>query len=238
MNSKNIKLLLISFICFNIRFIIAQDAESKVTGQSSNLAKKYTETDMYYTPKTKEALAYYNQGHDYFNDTKYKNSIPCYMKALEIEPDFVDAMDNLGNSYGYLTLYDSAEYWYNKSIKLYSNNFVAHQNLASVYVKTSRLDKTLNEYDLLTKLDTANAEGYFGKAKVNVKLNKGQEVVTNAQKARELYNKNHDPYEKDAVLMMGVGYYIQKNNESAKKYVKEAKDMGAEIPEGLKKLLQ
>lgn len=210
---------------------------TEATTESVTMKESYKGFGMYYKPQLSTQLIY-TAGVNYFNQKKYKESILCYLKALEMEPEFIDAMDNLGNSYLYLSRFDSAEYWYNKSIKLYPKGYIAHQNLAIVYLSTSRLEKALNEYDLLTKLDAENPEGYFGKANINLQLGKGEDVVINAQKARELYKKNHDEYERDAVYMIGVGYYLQKDNKSAKSYLKEAKEMGADIPEELQKVMK
>jgi Flp pilus assembly protein TadD len=175
----------------------------------------------------------YVAGETQFRNGNYEKSILCYLKALELEPEFIDAMDNLANSYRFLNNFDSAEYWYNKSIKLHPEGYIAHQNLAIVYLSTARFEDALNEYDILVKLAPKNPEGYFGKANANIQLKNGKEVVAQAQKARELYKINNDEYERDAIYLIGVGYYLQRDNESARKYLLEAQEMGAEIPNQL-----
>lgn len=205
--------------------------------QPQKMKENYREFGMYYKAQPATQLIFVD-GVNYFNKKNYKAAINCYKKALEMEPEFIDAMDNLGNCYRYMNKLDSAEYWYNKSIILYSDGNIAHQNLAIVYASTSQPEKAVSEYNLLIKLDPENPEGYFGLANINVQLGNGAEVVANAVKARELYKKNNDEYERDAVYTIGVGYYLQKDNKSAKPYLKEAKEMGVDIPEELRKVIK
>lgn len=49
--------------------------------------------------KTKQALEYKNQGNNYFKDGDYENALQYYGKAVEIDPDYRDAWNNI-----YLTL--------------------------------------------------------------------------------------------------------------------------------------
>jgi tetratricopeptide (TPR) repeat protein len=213
-------------------------SKSQANSDSLKMRETLKETGMYRIAKSPLAQTMYAAGETLFKNGNYQKSISCYLKALELESDFVDAMDNLGNSYRYLNKFDSAEYWYNKSIKLYPDGYIAHQNLAIVYLSTSRLEKALAEYDLLIELDSKNPEGYFGKANTYIHLGNGKEVVAYAQEARERYRLNNDEYERDAVYLMGVGYYLQDNEREAKKYLLEARGMGVRIPEELSEILK
>jgi len=49
--------------------------------------------------KTNKASEYKNQGNNYFKEGDYENALQCYGKALEIDPDYRDAWNNI-----YLTL--------------------------------------------------------------------------------------------------------------------------------------
>jgi tetratricopeptide (TPR) repeat protein len=213
-------------------------SNSQTNLDSLKTREKFKETSMYYTPNSPIAQIMYVAGETEFKSGNYKKSVSCYLKALELEPDFIDAMDNLGNSYRYLNKFNSAEYWYKKSIQLYPHGFIAHQNLAIVYLSTDRFGDALNEYEVLVRIDPKSPEGYFGKANTNIYLKNGKEVVVHAQKARQLYQINNDEYERDAVYLIGVGYYLQRDNESARKYLLEAQEMGVEIPNQLMGILK
>jgi|GEM_PF-1388095 len=215
-----------------------QNSINNLDKEQTGSREKFKETGMYYTPKSPVAQIVYTACGIEFKNGNYEKSTLCYLKVLELEPEFIDAMDNLGNSYRFLNKFDSAEYWYKKSIGLYPEGYIAHQNLAVTYFSTARLDDALNEYDVLIKLDPKNPEGYFGKANTNIHLQNGKEVVAYAQKARELYKINNDEYERDAVYLIGVGYYLQEDNESARKYLIEAQEMGVGIPDQLMGVLK
>jgi tetratricopeptide (TPR) repeat protein len=110
--------------------------------------------------------------------------------------------------------------------------------LAIVYTSTSRQKLALNEYDLMIKMDPQNPEGYFGKSNLYVALNNGDEVVSNAQKAIDLYHKSNDPYEMDAIFILGIGYYLKGDKSEAKKYLLQAQTMGKDIPVELQDLIK
>ena len=65
-----------------------------------------------------EARDYFNQGVNYVDNNKIDSAIILYLKAIELDPEYCDAMDNLGQLYRRINKFDKAEYWYNKSLKI------------------------------------------------------------------------------------------------------------------------
>ena len=216
---------------------ISSKVDAQINSDSLKFQENFKEVPLYHHTNSTKALEYYKTGTILFNKSMFSESINYFKKAINLDPEFIDAMDNLGNSYRYLGKIDSAEYWYQKSITLYPNGFIAHQNLAIVYLSQGNYKLTKQEYETLITLDKANPEGYFGLANLYVQLNNGQNVVKYAEKALELYEKSRNPYAVDATYLIGVGYYLQGENKLAKKYLLDAQKNGITIPNQLKVIL-
>lgn len=223
---------------FIILVMLSLNVNAQQNTDSLKYNERYKSEAMYHSTKYPEAQTYYETGVKLFDENNFREAVSYYKKALEIDPSFIDAMDNLGNSYRYLGVLDSAKFWYDKSIAIFPKGYIAHQNLAIVYIALLKYKEALAEYDKLIALDPENAEGYFGKTNVFVLLGKGDEVIWNAQKSRELYKRANDSYEMDAVYMIGIGYYLKKDKAQAKKYLTDAKNMGKEIPAQIEELLK
>jgi len=210
---------------------------AQISQDSLKFDEKFDEVDMYYKSASKEAKEYYLEGYKYFNASQFDKSIDSYKQAIEADSLFIDAIDNLANSYRFKGDFKNSEYWFKKSINLYPKGYISHQNLAIVYLSTSRPKEAINEYSIMLDIDSKNPEGFFGKANAYIVLQDGKNVVSNAKKALSIYEKTNAPYEMDALYLIGVGYYLQNDSKSAKEYLTKSQAMGMKIPEGLKSLL-
>lgn len=50
-----------------------------------------------------------NAGNDFFNKNQYKEAIECYYKAIELNPEYIDAWNNLGYSFSKIGKTEEAE---------------------------------------------------------------------------------------------------------------------------------
>lgn len=187
-------------------------------------------TDIYAPTSIEEARANYNQGVHSFQNNDFENAIKFYEKAISIDPNYVDAYDNLGLVYRHQGNLGKSEYYYKKSIEIYPNGFVAHQNLAIVYGIKKVYDKMANEYEIMKKIDPNDPEGYYGIARLYLELGYYDLALENAQKALELYEEVNHPYIKDGQFLLGLLYYNWNDKKNAEIFFKKAKENGADIP--------
>jgi len=185
-----------------------------------------------YTPtSSEEARINYNKGVASFKNKDLDKAVKYYEKAISIDPNYVDAYDNLGLVFRHKGNLEKAEFYYKKSIEIYPDGYVAHQNLAIVYGLQKLYDKALNEYETMIKIDPNDPEGYYGIANVYMTLGKFDFALENAKKALKLYEELNHPYIKDGQLLLGLIYYFSNDKINAKALLKKAKDNGAEIHE-------
>lgn len=81
-----------------------------------------------------ERITWFGRGNDLSNLKKYSEAIKCYDKALEIDPEYVDALNNKGDA-----LYELGEY--NEAIKCYDKTIeIDPKNADALTMKGMALD--------------------------------------------------------------------------------------------------
>jgi tetratricopeptide (TPR) repeat protein len=123
-----------------------------------------------FTPKNKKAYELYSQGLQ-LADTNPKKALDLFLQALKLEPDYLDAMNMIGNQYYKVSQYKDALSYYNKRKKiLEEKNLNKHNEYAT----------TLNNIGLVynqmeDKYELA-LEYYFKSKKINDALGDSKTV--------------------------------------------------------------
>ena len=80
-------------------------------------------------------------------------AVPCYIKALELKPQYVRALSNLGISYGNMANYEAAAQCYLKALSLNSEAVHLWGYLTMTFTSMGR-------QDLLSKASGANVDAF------------------------------------------------------------------------------
>ena len=112
------------------------------TGQiekAVKLLKKVVSIDpSYQTAKHNLAILYVQQGILYHINRKYHQSLQCFFKALQVNPDFPQVYFNLGNVYSDLGHSSLAINSYQKAIQLSPDFYDAYHNLGLVCINNGQ----------------------------------------------------------------------------------------------------
>ncbi len=92
---------------------------------------------------TKEDL--FEQAVNAFGDDKFDESIELYHKALEIDPNYQDALHGLGMSLFKQGRYDDAIAVANRLIAIDSEDVLAHTSLSNIYHAQGRIEDAEKE---------------------------------------------------------------------------------------------
>lgn len=225
MKSISVKLTLCALLLSSV--IYSQTKKEKTVD-----AKRIS-TGMYESSKNEEALKYYQEAYDKGNAQDWKGAIKLYEKALKEDPKFVEAYDNIAVCYRRLGDFENAIKNYNKSLELYPNGAMAHQNLGLIYGIQKEYDKAINEYKEVQKINPEDPEGYYGLINIYLIKENYKEAIKSATKTLEIYEATNSPYIGDAQYFLGLSYYYDNDNKSAKIYIQQAKKSGVKIPEKL-----
>jgi tetratricopeptide (TPR) repeat protein len=176
-------------------FIISINVYGQIDGIRSI---KGDETGYKKTHSREAALMFQGGSIELFKKQRPNEAIKYYRKALEIDPRYVEALDNIAVCYRKIGDYSNAEAYYKKSIEIYPKGEMAHLNLAIVYQALGKLDEAICEYKYVKEINPNNPESYYGLAVIYLKTGNLNDADDNAKLARELYKRNSDPNVVDA----------------------------------------
>ena len=142
-----------------------------------------------------------------------------YRKAIELDPGYCDAMDNLGQLLRASGRSDEAIDWYLRSLQIHPDNLVAHQNLAAVYQLQGRYQEALDQYGELLRLDPDGAEAYYGQGVVLVGMKRYAEAIVAIEAAYQRYESVGSPYIGDAVWLLAQAHFALGQWTPARSYL-------------------
>ena len=156
--------------------------------------KKYDEND--------RADKYFQQGYAYSMINEAEKAIECYNKYLEIEPEDIAVLSNLGAMYGRLNNWDKALEIFNTSLKIKPEYEEVYYNIGVAYNGKGDYLMAMHYYlkALKIKPDYLPALNNFGAITAN-DLGNVQEGIELLEKALDLA-KDDDPYK--AFLIMNL----------------------------------
>src|SRR5829696_3971712 len=82
-----------------------------------------------------------------FNQKKYDEAIPYFDKALQVEPNYTDALVNKGGALNNLGKYDEAIQSYDKALQIDPNFTRALINKGNALSDLGRYDEAIQNYD-------------------------------------------------------------------------------------------
>ncbi|AIQ97964.1 tetratricopeptide repeat protein [Prochlorococcus sp. MIT 0801] len=91
----------------------------------------------------------------------FKEAERYFRKAIELNPDFVDAYFNLGNLLKDLNRIKEAEVFTRKAIQINPNSAVYHYNLANILKELDDFDKAQDSYERAIRLNPMYADSYY-----------------------------------------------------------------------------
>ncbi len=113
-----------------------------------NYFKEVSENMLYATPH----IAMANLGWAYYNKKEYTLAETYYLKALDLEPEFINAQRGLGLTYIAMGRIDEASEILERAVKNYPKVALLYDDLARVYVLSHDYEKALDAYHKVIEL--------------------------------------------------------------------------------------
>ncbi|MEO8204778.1 MAG: tetratricopeptide repeat protein [Chthoniobacterales bacterium] len=195
--------------------------------------------EKYSDSKNPVAAKLYNDGcNAIYKDNNPVEAITLFTKALELDPNYVKALDNLGTCYRRTGDFDKAIDCYKKSIAIFPNGSFAHTNLALIYQMQKKTVLAVEEYKVVNRLNPSDPEGFYGLG--NTYLNSGDytAAIANAKEAVRLYQVSKNSLLGDGEELLATAYMANGNNTEARSWATKAAQHKPEISADLKKLLK
>jgi Flp pilus assembly protein TadD len=136
---------------------------------------------------------HFRQGNEFSQSGDFDKAVEEYQRALELEPENVDAMSNLGVAYYNLDQLAEAIEQYSKALELAPRDADIHSNLAAAHVQKyqqsgapAQLESALEEYTEAVELEPNLAEAHFGLGVVYLLLQRNDEAILAFARFQEL----------------------------------------------------
>ena len=165
--------------------------------------------------KDKRAKEQYSHGENLLKNELYEDALPFFQKAVDIDPKFAFAWDDLGICQRRLGNLDAALDAYNRSLALDSTGKVPLQNIAVVYEYKKDYDKAIEAYKNLSKNYPEDPEAYYGTGRMYEMKEDYEKALDYMCKAYNAYIDINSPYRVDAQTNINI-------------YHKKLKDLGKE----------
>lgn len=162
-----------------------------------------------------EALSLYGKGMKAYEAGQFEKSVKLFKEALDIDPKFAFAWDNLGLSYRNLGKFDEALAAYQKSLEVDPYGTMPLQNIAVVYEYKEEYDKAIEAYQRLAEIDADNPEIHYGIGRIYALKNELEKGLHEMCIAYNLYIELNSPYRTDAekVISYIYGLMVKQGNE-------------------------
>jgi tetratricopeptide (TPR) repeat protein len=182
---------------------------------------KVYDSEVFCSTDNEDARKAYNDALGNEDLGKFDEAEQLYRRAIEIDPNYCDAMDNLGKLLRQQGRIDEAIDWYKQSLEILPDNTVAIQNLASAYLFQGKWEEAIQEYERLTEIAPENPEGFYGLGTTYLNLQQPEKAVEFLETADTLYDKIGSPYVVDTRYYLGIANYMQKDCTKAIDYLEQ-----------------
>ena len=139
------------------------------------------------TPEGPSVEELFQKGNELAQAGEFDQAIVEYLALLELDPEHVSALTNLGVAYYSTGQLEEAIKQYESARELEPDDADIRSNLAAAYVQMGRLDDALEQYLKAIELKADLAEAHFGLGVVYLQLGQTQESI----KAFEAF-QSHD----------------------------------------------
>jgi protein O-GlcNAc transferase len=153
-------------------------------------------------PKSDSAKLHYNQGNRFFDQNNLAEAISCYKKALEIRPDYFEAVFNLAKAHQERGNLEKAISRYQEATKLKPDLFQAYFNLGILFQESRHFQKAISFYEKALAAKPKFVEALNNMGTAYQKLNDFDKAISCFRKALEL-----KPEFSTAYYNMGKAYY-------------------------------
>jgi len=125
---------------------------------------------------------------------EYEKAMGCFNKAIELDPNNVDAYGNRGITYRHLKQYERAIEDYTKVIELDPNSAIAYYNRGITYRRLNQYERAIEDYTKAIELNPNLVAAYINRGCAYYDLREYERAIGDFNKAIELDPNAADAY--------------------------------------------
>ena len=145
--------------------------------------------------KAQEERSFIRKGNQYFTDSNFIMADSMYAKAVEINPNSIEAQYNIANSFYEQKNYEEAITGLENTIPQIDSNdqkAKAYHNLGNAYMETKKLEAAIEAYKNALRNNSADTEARYNLAYAQSMIRK-----TDNNKGEDNKDKDQDKKDKD-----------------------------------------
>ncbi len=163
---------------------------------------------------------YYDRGLTHQNNNNLDEAMQLYEMALELNPDFSNAYNNIGVIYDIKADYENAMRYYDLAIEKDPNSYIGWYNRGYTFLKQDELDQGLTAIDKSISLNPNYPNAYYHRGWALLHLDQHEKAITAFKKAVDL-----DPNYVSAHINLGKSFIEIGNYEEGMKYQEKALEL-------------
>jgi tetratricopeptide (TPR) repeat protein len=161
---------------------------------------------------SKEISEKYNKGLEHYKNRDYKKALKEYKDIVKLDPNFSDAVNDIGLCYLHLKKYPLALGYFEKATSLEPENWVPQSNIAMALVGQKRNSKAIPFFQKALKLG-GDEDVLFNTAVNFYVLAAKEHLDDNTKQAHRYIDKAIKLYPKDADFFVLRGDLLSDQNE-------------------------
>lgn len=174
--------------------------------------------------ENEEALALYRAGCEAIKAGDFEKAETLFKQALEIEEEFVDALDNLGIVLRRLGKTDEAIEVLKKSIAINPYNRIPYCSLCICYIDKKDWQNGLAVCsDELSKIPD-DGEAYYNRGTIYMRMTEYKDAVPAYKQAIMLFKDTDESRMADSIYSLGFAFYALKDWDNAISYMEMAQE--------------
>ncbi len=147
-----------------------------------------------------------------FNLKNFEQAINIWKKVIAINPQFVSAINNIGNAFSQINKLDEAIKYLEMALKINPDFFETHYTLSEIFYKKKNFLLSLSHLNRCLKLKPNNLITIKNKIQVLLILNKKEELLKFLEYVIPHHPKDTDLYYKKAYVLSELGMNSQSLN--------------------------
>ncbi len=179
----------------------------------------------------KDFFFHFNLGLRFQKQRKYQLAIEQYQRAIEIQPNFAQAYNNLGSVYFLSGSYPESIEEYKRAIELKPDYAEAYYNLAMVYEATEDINQAIDSYRMVIGIRPDHERAHQGLGSAYKTLREYDKAAKEYQRALSI--NPHDPIIHN---LLGNVYILSRKVEEAITEYREAIRLKPDYKYALKNL--
>jgi tetratricopeptide (TPR) repeat protein len=157
-----------------------------------------------------DVLNYFNSGVHFYNQKEFSKAIQAYQKVIELDPNYVEAYNNLGITYQMIGDMDNAFKSYEKAIEINPKYEKGYNNLGTLLLLENRYNEALKTFQKALTINSNNIESHINLGILFKKRGQLEKAIESYQTALTL-----DPFHRETHYNIALLYEQMKNFELA-----------------------